>query len=179
MQCPSCESEPLVPENIEAGLIGQTCQKCSGTLLLLASYSDWAKGNTAAQPDEPESAPDFEIADSRRVLRCPKCQRIMLKFKVAADAEHSLDFCFGCESVWLDPGEWDYLKSQGLHTRIRKISTDPWQRRVREEAESRLRVENFKQSIGQEAFPIAERFRLWLAEQPHRDEILRYLSTSE
>lgn len=178
MQCPSCEAGTLVPESLEPGLVGQTCQKCAGTLLLLGSHADWAKSN-AAQPGETSPTPVFEATDSKRVLRCPKCQRIMLKFKVAADAAHSLDFCFGCESVWLDPGEWAYLKTQGLHTRIRSISTDPWQRRVREEAESRLRAENFKQAIGQEAFPVVERFRLWLAEHPHREEILRYLSASE
>lgn len=51
--------------------------------------------------------------------------------------------CFHCEEVWLDAGEWQYLKAQGLHTRITLISTDPYQRRLREQALCILRCNVF------------------------------------
>lgn len=103
----------------------------------------------------------------------------MVKFKVAADAAHSLDYCFSCGEVWFDAGEWDYLKSRGLHTRVRSISTDPWQRRIREENAARARAEGFKQAIGEESFPVVENFRQWLSAHPGRENILRYLNTAE
>lgn len=178
MQCPTCKTEDLVLEQLEAGLSGQVCPQCAGAALALPAYSDWL-AKRGSDSEVASAAPDFEVADSKRALCCPQCQRIMVKFKVAADAAHSLDYCFSCGEVWFDAGEWDYLKSRGLHTRVRSISTDPWQRRIREENAARVRAEGFKQAIGEEAFPVVENFRQWLSAHPGREDILRYLNTAE
>ena len=178
MQCPSCRSGVLKPAHVEHGPACDTCDECAGELLDMAAYGDWLSSDEAAS-EQPPTPEEFEVADSKRALCCPQCQRIMVKFKVASDASHSIDFCLSCSLVWLDSGEWEYLKSKGLHTRIRSISTDSWQRKIREQIGARMRIENFKQSIGEEAFPVTEKFRLWLAEQPNRAEILRYLNVVE
>ena len=174
MKCPSCTTADLHPQRLESGLSGYSCGGCSGVLLSVGPYVDWV----AAQPSSPDEFEAFTAAarDSKRALLCPKCSRIMVKFRVSSDSDHGLDFCFGCEEVWLDGGEWDYLKGKGLHTKITTISTAVWQRRLREEWTSAARLERFKQTIGSEAFPEVERFRVWLERQPERSEILRYLT---
>lgn len=178
MLCPSCKTTTLAPDILENSAPCDTCPQCSGVLLSLASHTDELVIEEATL-DAPIERHASEIADSKRALCCPQCQRIMVKFKVTADAAHSLDFCFGCAKVWLDSGEWTYLKSLGLHRRIRSITTDSWQRRLREEAGLKLRIENFRLSVGQEAFSVVEEFRLWLSAQPKRDEILLHLSAIE
>ena len=103
----------------------------------------------------------------------------MVKYKVKPDGAHGLDYCFSCEHVWLDRGEWEYLKAEGLETHITSISTDAWQRKLREQLGARIRIGKFQQSIGAEAFQEVERFRKWLDDQPGRESILRYLSVHE
>src|SRR5262245_61148104 len=102
MQCPACEKGALHPNRFEHGLPCYLCSDCRGALLSLSPYVDWM----VSQPKGPAavSAPTFEIehVDSKEALSCPKCSRIMIKYKVLADAQHGLDFCFSCEEVWLD-----------------------------------------------------------------------------
>lgn len=71
--------------------------------------------------------------DTTRAMICPKCQRIMLKFKFAADIDHGIDVSTRCEEVWLDEGEWHYLRVTHIHGDLPKIFTEPWQRRLREQ----------------------------------------------
>lgn len=175
MNCPSCHTGALVPGQLEQGLPCSTCQSCSGSLLALSAYLDWLH----AGEHHVSSATSFESADSKLALLCPRCSRIMVKFKVLADAEHNLDFCFSCEEVWLDRGEWDYLKSQNLHTHITGISTESWQRRIREHLAHAIRTGKHRHELGEAVFAEARRFKQWLAAQPHRDEILRYLNAEE
>ena len=176
MKCPSCRTADLSPQRLESGLSGYSCPGCSGVLLSVGPYVDWV----AAQPSNTHAFETFAAAarDSKRALLCPKCSRIMVKFRVSSDSGHGLDFCFGCEEVWLDGGEWTWLKAKGLHTKITTISTGVWQRRLREEWTSAARLERFKQTIGMAAFPEVERFKVWLESQPERSEILRYLTQS-
>lgn len=174
MKCASCDTAELTPATLEDGLPCYTCAQCAGSLLSLSPYVDWA----TRQPErEPHPAP-FEVsaADSKQALRCPKCTRIMIKYKVTADNAHGLDYCFGCEEVWLDRGEWAWLKAQGLDTQVTAISTDAWQRRLREEASAKIRDEKFHHTLGADAYAAAERFRDWLRQQPQRAEILRFLN---
>jgi Zn-finger nucleic acid-binding protein len=175
MKCPNCKADPLLPGSIEPDLPAYTCGQCAGALLSLSPYIGWS----LRQPQLPQLPPPFEpvIHDSRQALLCPKCSRVMVKFKVLADAVHNLDFCFNCEEVWLDAGEWDYLRNQNLQTHITAISTDTWQRKLREQVGAHIRAEKFKESIGAAAFPQVEQFGQWLHEQPDavRDEVLRYL----
>ena len=176
MQCPSCKTDTLTADTLEAGLPCHACTTCSGVLLSLPTYSNWLDRNQNAITNADPATPPFESADSTRALRCPKCQRIMLKFRVAVDCSHTLDFCFTCGEVWLDAGEWGYLKNQGLHAQLRSMTTDTWQRHIREASSARLRREKLIETLGQDAFPVVEEFRQWLEQHPRRDDILRYLN---
>jgi Zn-finger nucleic acid-binding protein len=178
MKCASCGSGELSPATLEPGLPCYSCERCGGSLLSLSPYVDWA---TRQPPRTPPPAGSFEphASDSKQALRCPKCLRIMLKYKVTPDHSHGLDYCFGCEEVWLDGGEWGWLKAKGLDTQVTAISTDPWQRRLREEASAKIRDNKLHQALGDSAFAEAERIRRWLREQPQRAEILRYLNLEE
>lgn len=178
MKCPSCEAGVLRPGRLEPRLGCYTCGKCIGALLSLPPYLDWVGGEQRS-PDERPEAFTVSAADSKRALCCPKCSRIMLKYKVAADARHSLDYCFHCEEVWLDSGEWTYLKTLGLHVRIAVIATDAWQRKLSEDFGRELRLDRFRKAIGEDVFLEVERFREWLDHQPARDSIVHYLSLHE
>ena len=74
-------------------------------------------------------------------MACPKCSRLTLRLAVQ-------DFCFQCEEVWLDRGEWAYLQ----HTRLRAVSTDAYQRRMRDQALLDAQRQRFAQAVRDEAF---------------------------
>ncbi|QIL81036.1 hypothetical protein G7047_14860 [Diaphorobacter sp. HDW4A] len=175
MLCSSCNTGTLMPTRIDGnGPVCYQCNHCNGALLSLAPYLDWVR----TQPVPVASTQSFEdeAKDTKRALPCPKCSRIMLRFNVLADKAHGLDFCFHCEEVWLDAGEWLYLKAQGLHTRITSISTDPYQRRLRDQALRESAQQRFRTVVGDEGFNEVQRFASWLKNQPAREAILRHLS---
>lgn len=178
MKCASCDNAELSLASLEPELPCLSCARCGGSLVSLSSYVDWATRQPPRTPP-PAGAPEPDAADSKRAVQCPNCARVMIKYMVSADKAHGLDFCFGCEEVWLDGGEWAWLKAKGLDTQVTAVSTEAWQRRLREEASARIRDGKFRQVIGEPAFAEAERIRRWLQEQPQRGEILRYLNQDE
>lgn len=176
MRCSSCREGELKASRFEHGLPCYQCSDCGGTLLSLSPYVDWmaAQDRTAAA-SQPECF-EHDGSDTRHAMCCPKCGRLMVKYKVQADGRHGLDYCFGCEEVWLDRGEWTYLKSEGLHLHITEVTTESWQRRLREQASARHREERFRNAIGPGTFEEVQRLHAWLQQQPARGEILRYLA---
>ena len=172
MQCPSCKTGTLATGRLPDGPEGHVCNACSGALIELASYNAWlnrAGHENLATPSEDK------VSDSTTVLRCPACQRLMSRFKISADTAHSLDFCFHCGLIWLDAGEWAFLQQRDLHTKIRAVTSDAWQRQIREATNTRRREGELAQDLGAETFRTVDDFRRWLDAQPHRAEILRYL----
>lgn len=43
MHCPACRTSRLQPAKLEDGLLGHGCPQCSGTLVSLLHYRDWAE----------------------------------------------------------------------------------------------------------------------------------------
>ncbi|PIQ33662.1 MAG: hypothetical protein CO186_11420 [Zetaproteobacteria bacterium CG_4_9_14_3_um_filter_49_83] len=179
MKCPCCSSDSMKAGRLETGLPGYICQTCSGSLLSLSTYLDWAHapGELSSRVSEPDNCA-INPTDSKQALSCPRCQRLMLKYRISADSDHKLDYCFGCQEVWFDGGEWDFLKSKGLANHVTCISTDVWQRKIRERASeenSRLR---FEALMGPEIFSSAKDFKTLIEGHKNRDAILAFISAS-
>ena len=175
MKCCKCLTGTLLPTRVDGGPACHLCNNCQGILLSVGPYLDWVKsikGQTTTLPSDGFSP---EPEDTKGAVSCPKCSRIMLRYNALADKAHGLDYCFHCEEVWLDAGEWQYLVNHGLHTRITAISTDPYQRRLREQAQRDAARERFRTSIGDASFDTVDQFRAWLVEHPNKAQILRFL----
>ncbi|ARU05139.1 hypothetical protein CCO03_10945 [Comamonas serinivorans] len=112
--------------------------------------------------------------DSLHALVCPSCQRLMLRYRVT-EPDIGLDFCFACTLVWLDHGEWELLAQQGLHLKITHISTSYWQRSQQRQRLQAQREAHLRELLGDAAFDQAMAFQRWLAQQPEREAILRFL----
>lgn len=179
MRCSSCGKGALRHGKFEEGLPCYLCSACGGGLMSLSPYVDWMIARRK-EPAEPTAEPfDEDVADTRRAIACPKCSRIMVKHRVSADSAHGLDYCFSCEEVWLDRGEWAWLKARGLHLHITSVTTEAWQRRLRDQRQQEAYRERFRGILGEEVFAETERIRCWLAAQPRRDDILHYLEQDQ
>jgi Zn-finger nucleic acid-binding protein len=177
MKCPRCKTTDLRPTMIEEYLPGMGCSTCRGTLVSLLYYRHWAETQKPLGESVVESKPAavIETTDTTAVLTCPKCERIMMKYKVSGAVSNRLDVCSLCDEAWLDGGEWELLEALQLSQRLPAIFTDEWQRRIRHELSEETRHSFLARLIGAEDAARVEEFRSWLAANEYRSQIMTYL----
>lgn len=90
-----------------------------------------------------------------------------------------LDRCGPCQYVWLDRGEWQALVQRGLAHQLDTLLSDGGQRRLQAERLHATRMQALRQRHGDACMDEVLRIRRWLAEQPHRDEILALIRANE
>ncbi len=174
MKCPRCSTHDLKPTMIEEYLPAMACGNCDGSLVSLLYYRHWAE--TQKPPETGAAAmTEVETDDTTGALRCPKCARIMTKYKVSGSVANRLDVCSSCDEAWLDKGEWELLEALQLSHKMPAIFTDAWQRRIRHELTEETRRGILTRTIGAEDAAKVEEFRTWLAENRHKTDILVYL----
>jgi Zn-finger nucleic acid-binding protein len=175
MKCPVCKTLELRPTMIEELLPAMGCEKCKGTLVSLLYYRHWAE-NHKPQSEATEPATLAEIpADTINALRCPKCERIMTKYRLSGTVANRLDVCPTCDESWLDGGEWELLEQLQLSDKLPAVFTDTWQRKLRKEGSERMRQDILRKTIGDADATKVESVRTWLNDHPAKSAILTYL----
>ena len=174
MKCPRCKTSDLAPTLIEEYLAAMACSQCSGSLVSLLYYRHWAE---TQKPDTSQAAVTSASLprDTTTALMCPKCDRVMTKYKLVGSVDNRLDVCATCDEAWLDDGEWELLEQLQLSHTMPSIFTDAWQRRLRNEKTEETRRSILKTTIGDVAAAKVEGFRVWLNEQTRKSAILTYL----
>ncbi|HSX88398.1 MAG TPA: zf-TFIIB domain-containing protein [Pseudomonas sp.] len=174
MQCPACRTVELKPTKLDDGLLAHGCAQCSGALVALLYYRDWAE--RSAEDDQPATeVASCEPSETHTALTCPKCSKLMSKFQISGTRGNRLDLCNCCDEAWLDGGEWQLLKALELSRQMPAIFTEAWQRQVRQEASEDARRQRFKRLAGDEAIERADEVRTWLKDHPQRRELLFYI----
>ena len=178
MKCPRCRTPDLKPTLIEEYLPAMGCETCHGSLVSLLYYRHWAETQKlAAQPPTPEAVAAGPVAtsDSNSALVCPKCARVMAKYKLTGTVANRVDVCSTCDEAWLDGGEWELLEALQLSHELPAILTDAWQRRIRREQSEGTRRSILVRLIGEQGTSRVEEFREWLGRNQHKSHVLAYL----
>jgi Zn-finger nucleic acid-binding protein len=176
MKCPRCKTPELRPTMIEEYLPAMSCETCEGSLVSLLYYRHWAETQKPpAQNAQLATAAAVETIDTMTALTCPKCSRIMTKYKLTGGVSNRLDVCSLCDEAWLDRGEWELLETLQLSHRMPAIFTDQWQRRIRHELSEETRRSILKRTIGDAGAAKVEEFRAWLRDQKHKSDVMAYL----
>jgi Zn-finger nucleic acid-binding protein len=175
MKCPHCKTTDLQPTMIEEYLPAMGCGTCHGSLMSLLYYRHWAETRKVppAQPDD--AAAVHETTDTTTATTCPKCERVMAKYKITGRVSNRLDVCSTCDEAWLDGGEWELLEALQLSLKMPVIFTDAWQRRIRRELTEETRRSILTRLIGEDGTARVEEFRTWLGKSKHKSDILTYL----
>jgi len=120
---------------------------------------------------------EARLADdsAQRTLLCPASGGMMLRYRVGHGLNFQIDRSPTTGGVWLDAGEWEALKSKGLHDEMHLIFTAPYQKRVREERFNIQLQENFKTRIGEGDFEKVREFKAWLSGHAKRRDVLAFL----
>ena len=178
MYCPRCQTTLLRATRLEDGLVGESCQSCQGALVGLAHYRDWAE--RAPLPQDAEAgapAADVQpVPDGQRALRCPKCSRLMSRYRIGHGVSNALDLCPACDEAWLDGGEWRLLRALQLSRHVPRIFTQAWQHRIRAEQQAQTARERLRQQLGEEDAAKTQALREWLQGHPKRNLILQWLN---
>ena len=171
MHCPSCKSPSLKPIKLSVNLPARKCLNCRGVLIDLLSYRSWSEDSPKSAPGAPSAT---EVADNKRALVCPKCSRVMLKFKIGNTQANTIDVCGHCDEAWLDEGEWQLLEALALQDQLAAIFTEPWERRIRSEAVEASQRQRNMDTLGVEDFAEVERIAAWVAQHPKRSELIQF-----
>lgn len=175
MKCPRCKTPELMPTMIEEYLPAMGCGDCQGSLVSLLYYRHWAETQKPATDTDETVAAAVETTDTPNAVTCPKCSRIMTKYRLTGSVSNRVDVCASCDEAWLDKGEWELLESLQLSLQVTSIFSDAWQRRIRHENSEATRREILIKTIGSEDAKKVETFREWLGPHRHKPDIMTYL----
>lgn len=179
MKCPHCKTSELQPTMIDEFLPAMGCPTCHGCLLSLLYYRHWAETRKSPETEPRSAAAALETSDTTTAITCPKCARVMAKYKLSGRLSNRLDVCSTCDEAWLDGGEWELLEALHLSHKIPAIFTDAWQRRIRREITEETRRDILTRMIGADGAAKVEEFRAWLAKnKEERSYIMTYLYRS-
>lgn len=183
MQCPKCENQPLRATKLEQGLSAMGCNQCNGALITLLYYRDWLERTQPIKNDHIEEkgivTALVEVNDSKSALCCPKCSRLMNKYKISGESENRIDLCASCDEAWLDGGEWELLKIFELSRKMPLVFTEQWQRKLRKQANQEAREQRLLKIASQVDLDKAKNIREWLAEHPFREQILFFINQDD
>jgi len=177
MQCPCCSSYSLEPIKLQYGLSARRCGNCLGILIDLLAYRDWAEDFVESDPKLGlKNTPKLdEVQDNARALICPKCSKLMLKFRVDGDLDNRVDLCTACDEAWLDNGEWELLDSLALQGKLNKIFTEPWQRHIREESAEKAFQKRFEETLGHEDYEKLLEVKHWISSHSNQSDLIRFI----
>lgn len=175
MKCPLCKTPDLQPTMIEEYLPAMGCSTCHGSLVSLLYYRHWAETQKAPSGEPGNTDAALRTTDTTTAIMCPKCARVMAKYKLTGRVSNRVDVCATCDEAWLDSGEWELLEALQLNLKIPAIFTDAWQRRIRHELTEETRRSILTRMIGEDGAAKVEEFRVWLGKSKHKSHIMAYL----
>ncbi len=172
--CPRCPDTGLQHTLVSDSLPAHACPSCDGLLVGLVAYRRWRETHGTASTPAAGSTGTLAADDARDALSCSKCRRIMTKYRISPDAPNRIDFCAGCEDIWLDDGEWEMVELLAGSDHLANIVTQPWQYRLRGEALEKMERKRLAARLGDDFDKVRE-LANWLHDHEARDEIFAYL----
>lgn len=178
MKCPACQHRGFQRVSLAPDLPALRCRGCGGHWLQARHYRRWLDARPASKgrpaPDHPGDS-DALGDDSRPGKLCPDDGHFLVHRRVGRDIPFHLDRCGYCGGVWFDRGEWELLRSHGLHNDLHLIFTDAWQAKLRQEKRRDTERQRLIDAVGEQDYRRLVQVRDWVAHHPKRHELLSYL----
>jgi Zn-finger nucleic acid-binding protein len=172
MKCTSCKSGQLLPSFIEGQFRAHTCSNCEGNWILVEDYVSWKERNPQFSFKEGSTC---EAEDTKTALLCPASGLIMRKLRLSSNTVHRIDYSASVGGVWLDKGEWELLREEGLAGSLNSVLTAHWQRNIRLDSTKDNFSEIYKDKFGQDSYDKVKELRAWLAVQSNKADLRAYL----
>lgn len=181
MKCPACANAELERRENRAGPADFHCRSCSGCWLPFDDHLHWLESQPAGAPaacagTEPPVTSSLPPSDvTQRVRLCPRCSKLLSRFRVSADHAVSIERCPACAGIWFDQGEREATLAIVPMSRIQHIFNDAHQHRIAAELRRRQHEERCRAIVGDEALARTREFKAWLEQHPRQDVLRAYL----
>ncbi|WP_412971855.1 zf-TFIIB domain-containing protein [Glaciecola sp. MF2-115] len=175
MNCTSCKNGALRPSFIDGLFRAHTCTNCGGNWILVEDFVSWKEKNPEHQFPKPSEWSEDDAMDTAGAMLCPVSGTIMRKFRVTEKTSHRIDYSNAVGGIWLDKGEWELLKSEGIAGTINNVVTQHWQNNVREQSASNNFADIYESKFGKESYEKAKEIREWLNSQSQKADLRAYI----
>jgi Zn-finger nucleic acid-binding protein len=176
MHSPICPDTQMHLCELEPGLAVYECPRSGGRWIPLRAYLAWREHQApGAAPVSDGPIPALEDDSKRPTLVCPESGRLLLRYRVGHGLPFHIDRSPATGGVWLDKGEWEALRSKGLHAALHLIFTAAYQRQARSADYDQTLTKTYQERIGAADFATVAEFASWLARHPRRRDILSCL----
>lgn len=177
MKCSACANGTLTASYLEGLFPCHTCSQCSGNLIMLGDYLRWKDQNPDTQLSSEQSI-EIDVEETSKAMICPKTGRLMTKYKISKDTNHRLDLSPTINAIWLDEGEWELLKANGLAHRLNNIFTYHFQQEINDQASEEMIKALQQRKFGAHYERLLE-FREFLNTMENRSEAIAFLLSED
>jgi len=178
MSCPACNNE-FKKKILTEHLLGLVCINCNGVSFALGDYLYYLSRSEPVEEDKELEADEFVLEDDTKKALICSCGQVMSKYRINNKSDRRVDYCSACLKVWLDEGEWEYLKANDLHRCINNIFTDSYQRNLRLENTKHVLNKNFEEQLGVTDYEKLKEVRSWIDNSPKKDVLLAYINAND
>lgn len=180
MRSPVHPEAELRRTEVEPGLTAFECPVSGGYWIPLQNYLTWHERHRDRTRPLPEDyQPQPEDDSGRPVLVCPESGCFLARYRVGGGLRFQVDRSPVTGGIWLDRGEWEALKSKGLHEELHLVFSASYQRKRRTQDLRTTLYETFRQRLGDEDFQKVMELREWLSGHPRQREIIACLLHEE
>jgi len=178
MHCPSC-SGVYEKKKLARHLLGKSCVNCGAVTFSLNDYLNYLARSEPLEDSIGTKKSGLLLADdTKKALLCD-CGIIMHKYRIRHASDRRVDYCSACQVVWLDSGEWEYLKENNLHRIINNLFTEPYQRKLRVEKTKLVLSERYVDKLGEKEYKQLKNIRDWIYKNENKEIILAYLNAKD
>ena len=100
---------------------------------------------------------------------------IMRKMRISKGNQHRLDYSAPVGGVWLDKGEWELLKHEGLAGSLNAILTEQWQTKIKDQKAEATFDALYLSKFGEEDYQKIKDLRSWLNAHPLKMDLRSFL----
>jgi len=174
MKCTSCNEGELTPGFIDNLFRAHVCNNCGGNWVLIEDFLSWKEKNPEYQFADNVKYGE-ELGESTKALLCPVTGALMSKFRMSSKTNHRVDYSFSVGGIWLDKGEWELLKGEGIAGSLNTLVTQSWQKNVRAETAKDNFADIYAEKFGSESYDKIKEVRQWLQSQPQKADLRAYM----
>lgn len=174
MNCTSCNDGILKPNSIEENLPAHTCTNCKGNWILISDFITWSERHPEQKLSDYASI-KADGVDSKKALMCPASGAIMTKYHISNSTKHRLDYSASAGGVWLDEGEWELLKAEGLAGSLNSLVTEEWQNEIKNDSTKNTFINLYQKKFGDDSYAKIKEIKSWLENQPEQSDLKAYL----
>ena len=178
MKCPVCKTDCMKEITLEETLPAHICIQCGGIWIESNPYHLWRAQRTDS-PQQPGRGPFNPQWNTKELKLCPRCERMLARFKIFPNVDYYLDRCNHCNGIWFDKNEWDALADRNLQDNLHEFFTHPWQEHLHQQETAHQMEQIYLAKFGRVDYELIQNTRAWLRDHPQSQMLLAFLMADD